>query len=171
MDLDKELSAMQKIVAALSDLAEDERSRVIQWAANRFSVVLDGRRPSAKHLQTETPEHIEKPEGGFDEFATLFSSVDPKSGPEKALAAAYWHQICLGKETVGSMDINNELKHLGHGIGNITDALSALIRRKPSLVLQVRKSGKTKQARKKYKLTTAGIGKVKDMLSYSENGG
>jgi DNA-binding PadR family transcriptional regulator len=46
-------------------------------------------------------------------------------------------------------------------------ALGTLIKQKPSFVLQLRKSGNTKQARKSYKLTEAGIRAVRNMISGS----
>jgi len=57
------------------------------------------------------------------------------------------------------------LKNLGHGIGNVTRACSALIAEKPALLMQVKKAGSTKQARKQYRLTTAGIQRVREMLA------
>jgi hypothetical protein len=53
---------------------------------------------------------------------------------------------------------------LGHGLINITAALDDLREAKPALVLQVGKSGKSRQARKTYKLTIAGIKSVEEMI-------
>jgi hypothetical protein len=61
--------------------------------------------------------------------------------------------------------LNRELKNLGHEVGNITRALQGNIDEKPALVLQLRKSGGTKQARKIYKLSVAGIKAVEARLS------
>jgi hypothetical protein len=47
--------------------------------------------------------------------------------------------------------------------------LGALQGRKPALVRQVAKSGRTRQARKKYKLTTAGISAVRAMIARGED--
>jgi len=62
-------------------------------------------------------------------------------------------------------EINSELNHLGHGVGNITNAISSLINRKPSLMIQTRKAGKTKQAQKRYKITHEGMKQVKEMIA------
>jgi len=59
-------------------------------------------------------------------------------------------------------------------VENITVALGALVDDTPRLVIQTHKAGKTKQARKKYKLTAEGIKRIKQMLtgnSGSVNGG
>ena len=61
-----------------------------------------------------------------------------------------------GQETFTSQTLNSALKDLGRGVSNITRALAASMAQKPALVMQVRKSGTTKQARKIYKLTAAG---------------
>jgi DNA-binding PadR family transcriptional regulator len=53
-------------------------------------------------------------------------------------------------------------------VSNITTALSSLIERKPQLVIQTRKSGNSKQARKRYRLTDAGIRAVERMISGGE---
>ena len=62
-----------------------------------------------------------------------------------------------------------ELKNLGHGVGNVTRAFSALITQRPQPVVQTRKSGSSKQARKRYKLTTVGINRVEEMVKESAN--
>ena len=49
------------------------------------------------------------------------------------------------------------LKDLGHRASNITDALSSAMKEKPALIIQVKKSGSARQARKLYKLTDAGV--------------
>jgi hypothetical protein len=41
-------------------------------------------------------------------------------------------------------------------VGTINKAMSANMGKKPALILQVTRSGSTRQARKKYKLTEAG---------------
>jgi hypothetical protein len=66
------------------------------------------------------------------------------------------------------MELNTNLKNLGHGLSNVTDALTSLINRKPSFVLQTAKSGKSRQARKKYKLTRAGLDEVRRMIQGQE---
>jgi hypothetical protein len=56
------------------------------------------------------------------------------------------------------------LKNLGQGLANITNAIDGLRNQKPALVLQLKKSGKSQQARKTYKLTVAGIKAVEVMI-------
>ena len=81
------------------------------------------------------------------------------------MVAAYHFLKHDGLEEVDSFRLNAALTHLGHRVGNITRALTSLIEEKPALVVQTRKEGKTKQARKKYKLTFEGVRKVERMLT------
>ena len=87
------------------------------------------------------------------------------------LAVAYWFQVQQGQEEWDSFVVHKELKHLGHQSTNITRDLGVLMNRTPRLVMQVRKAGSTKQARKRYKLTREGIRGVEKMIGASEIGG
>jgi hypothetical protein len=91
--------------------------------------------------------------------------MTPKTEAERALAGAYWFQVIQGQADFQGQQVNNELKNVGHGVSNITVALGKLQNQKPALVRQVAKSGRSRQARKKYKLTTAGISAAKAMIS------
>ena len=97
-------------------------------------------------------------------MADLFSMADLRNDPERALFGAYWLQEIGGQPDFDSASLNRELKHLGHAASNITSALTSLMTKRPQLVVQTRKSGASRQARKKYKLTSAGVQKVKAML-------
>jgi len=61
---------------------------------------------------------------------------------------------------------NASLKDLGHGLSNVTVALDGLKDEKPALILQLKKSGTSKQARKTYKLTVEGAKRVRQMLDH-----
>ena len=90
----------------------------------------------------------------------LFNAVGPKTEPEKALVVGYWVQVVEGQADFGSQQINGMLKDMGHGVSNITDVLSSLMNRRPSLVMQTKKVGTSRQARKRYRLTVAGVQEV-----------
>jgi hypothetical protein len=79
--------------------------------------------------------------------------------------AAYWVQVHEGQGQWQSRRLNSELKHLGHAIPNITEALNSNMRKKPQRVIQLKKSGSAKQANKTYKATNEGIVYVQGMLS------
>lgn len=164
-----EIEALKAVSGALSNLDKHACERVLRWACDRFGI-------STKEISSPPNPRGGSGAGGssvgrngnlaeFEDLATLFAAASPKTEPEKALIAAVWKQHSEQLADWGSQEINTELKHLGHGVSNITDALTSLMRRKPSLVIQTRKEGSSKQARKKYKVTVEGLSKVQRMLA------
>lgn len=163
---DPELKAMQGLVAALEPLEDDARQRVIVWVAHRYDLDIGRARKSARSAGTdgEAQSTDQSDAAEFASLGDLVAAADPKTNGQKALVAGYWLQTNEGLADLDGQRINSELKHLGHGISNITDALTELMRVKPALAIQTRKSGKSRQARKKYKITEAGKKQVQAML-------
>ena len=157
---DPEISAMAAVKDALSPLDDETRTHVIRWAAERFGVSLGRIRPGGGAMGGG---------GGavedFEDMGALFHAASPSTDTDKALVGSYWLQVVKGQENFDSGTINANLKNLGHGITNITRAFDDLMRKRPALARQVQKSGKTKQARKKYKITDAGIKRVQALLA------
>jgi hypothetical protein len=176
---DPELEAINAVLTALENLPEEEsKIRVLTYVTSRLkldSVVtlgLQSRRVEPSK-ETDSDEEIETEDVAndklkFSSFAELFDSANPLSRSDKALVAGYWIQVIQGNDDVAGAAINLELKHLGHRLSNITGAIDSLRNCKPALVVQLRKSGNTKQARKKYKVTDAGIKAVQAMLRRKE---
>ncbi|AZO04334.1 hypothetical protein [Mesorhizobium sp. M2A.F.Ca.ET.043.02.1.1] len=167
---DPEFQAMQSVFAALNPLDEDARTRVLQYVASRLGLKSSMRTMASDH-RTLDPADDEQGSGGstsealkFETFAELYDAAQPKSQPDKALVGGYWLQICQGAESFDGFSVNRDLKNLGHGVTNITSALDALKGQKPALALQLKKSGKSRQARKTYKITAAGIKSVEGMI-------
>jgi hypothetical protein len=165
--MQNELDAMAKIAALLEPLEAAARSRVLGWvvaALDVGDVARISNSPKARHETSDASSQR------FGTFAELFHAAGPESEKEKALVAAYWIQHSSGVDQFASQQINSELKHIGYGVTNITDALTQLMADKPNLVIQLTKSGSTKQARKTYKITDAGQRRVSEMLA-AEIGG
>lgn len=158
---DPELQALSAISSLLTELPGDSQARIVNWITSRFGGHGVVRGPLKSGDGAHAPESARE----FPDVATLFVAASPTTGSEKALVVAYWLQECMSQEEWEGFAVNTELKHLGHGLKNVTDALNSLIEHKPQLVVQLRKSGKTKQARKRYKLTAEGIRKVRLMAS------
>ena len=168
-----ELKVMSEVSKALDRLKADPQvtERVIRWISERYKPAGGGARHSfARQAEEAGRAATTAHENGFNDFASLFSAADPKTEAEKALVGGYWQQQNKGVIEWDSFSVNKELKHLGHGIANITVALDNLIGRRPQLVIQTRKSGKERQARKLYKLTAEGIKRVNEMLSQNSSG-
>jgi hypothetical protein len=172
---DPEIDAMSAVATALADLDEDAQGRVLRWTAERYGVTLPGQGGRAggsggaseddyEDAGDVSEEEIADEAPTYEHFAELFAAASPKSNDDKALVAAYWVQVHEGNATWGSRLLNAELKHLGHSIPNITDALTSNIRKKPQRVIQLRKSSSAKQANKTYKVTNEGLVYVQGML-------
>jgi hypothetical protein len=128
-DLDPETKAIGEIAAVVTALEEDQRSRVIRYIVDRFKI--HGTPPAATRPQVDEPTTEDKDQRSFEDFATLFDACGPNTDSLRALVGAYWVQVCQGNQGFDGQSVNKELKHLGHGIGNITVALNPLIAQKP----------------------------------------
>lgn len=166
----EELDAMKIIAEALRTLDDGAVRRVLRWANDAFSSraagTVDMARVELSPITTNGPppatERELRPQ--FDTLADFYSAADPQQDSEKALVVGYWVQVCEGEGDFDGLNVNKKLKDLGHGVSNITVAFNGLIKRRPQLVIQTKKSGTTKQARKLYRLTTEGQRTVERML-------
>lgn len=163
-DIDKETKAIGEIAGIIGELGEDQRGRVIRYIVERFNIA-GGLREVKLPAGAIHGESSRDDAAWFEDFASLVDAAKPETDSMRALVAGYWLQVCKGGPSFDAQTANTELKHLGHPSSNITMALGSLINQKPALALQLRKSGNSKQARKSYKVTEAGIRKVKAMLT------
>lgn len=162
--MDAEVKAMADVVGALQGLDDEAVARVLKWAFQRYKAAVKDAAPKDSEAEEESEAGAEKGSPAFQNFHNLFERVNPASAPENALVAGYWFQVLAGQDDFDSQQLNKELKNLGYPSTNITRDLDALISRSPRQVIQVRKDGKTKQARKRYKLTHEGVKTVERML-------
>ena len=167
--VDEEFTAMQTVFRALEPLDADSRQRVVKYITARLAITAGGAGASTMvsgDERSEGPSEGAKAstQGKFATLAELFDAADPKTNIDRVLVAAYWVQVHEGAESFNSYSVNHALKDLGHGVTNVTGAFDALKGQKPALVLQLRKAGTSRQARKTYKVTNAGVEAVKGML-------
>ena len=178
VSLAAEVTATKAVLDALVKLPRDTALRVVAGV----STLLGGR---TEPQQAPLKQHVRAPvsedqplralslesdgaqHGGHPDLATFFSSSGADDGPAQAMVVAYWKQVVEGKDGWSGAEINSELKHMGHKLPNVTATMNLLIKRKPACVMQMKKSGSAKQARKLYKLTTEGIKEVKARMSGS----
>jgi hypothetical protein len=163
-DEDGELQAMQNLVTALKDLGAEAQGRVIEWAAKRFNVTLT-RGDAASH---QGPNRTGDNGQEFSEFVDLLHAANQENDIDRVLVAGYWFQVLKGNASFTGQQINDALKDTGNGVSNITKALTRLQEREPAQVRQMSKSGRSKQGRKTYKLTTTGVDVVRAMLAPEE---
>jgi hypothetical protein len=112
----------------------------------------------AGRAETETVGE-EKPQ-----FNSLIERWTPVTQADWVLLGAYYFQKIHGQENVTGFAVNKELKHHGYGVGNITDCFTANMQADPARMLQTKKTGKSKQAKKLYVVTTAGIKYIEEKL-------
>ena len=167
---DQEFAAIRTVHGALEPLPPEARSRVVKYIVSLLEIDARVRSPSEPDEdnadEAEETDHDGRVDSdlSYDSFAELHDAAAPKTNADKALVAGYWLQECQGQENFSAQSANKELNHLGEGIGNITMALEALKKLKPAQILQLKKSGKSRQARKTYKVTVAGVRRVQEMV-------
>jgi hypothetical protein len=165
---DPEVEAMGKLAEALDGLEPEQHARVLRWAADRYSVALNlnSRQQSGGTLLGNSGGGGGALPSEFDEVGDLVAAAEPSTDEDRALVVAYWLQE-MGEKlpTFNGQQVNRELKNLGHGTDDITDLIGKLVATSPQLVLQTKKSGTSRQARKSYKVTKAGIKRVQDMVA------
>lgn len=188
--MDNELDALKACHDALEPLDQDVQVRTIHWLIDKYQLTqffvpagsnIGGRTrangPSGTSLPVLAPRPedrlIDLPNGAhplfqFDTLAEAFGVARPEANTEKALLVATWMKLRDGREEFAGQDVNTVLKDLGHGVENITRTLGNLMEVKPQLVVQMKKSGSTKQARKTLKVTVAGVDKVGQMFVSQE---
>jgi hypothetical protein len=166
----KEFDALQQVFDALLPLSESARDRVVRHVAGMLNMVAPtSRREPEQPTEVDPDDDPEQtnaaPTLRHATFAEFFNAIDPQTAADKALAAGYWLQVCEGADSFDGQRANKELTHLGHKVTNITNALTALNDQRPSLAIQLKKSGNTQQARKTYKITAAGEAAIREKLN------
>lgn len=171
-----ELQAMSSVLGAVEGLSADGVTRVLNWVAESLGVAVLGPRggpgrsvaPPSGTADGGAGAHIEEASMGCSDAASFLDKSGASDGNERAIAVAYWIQVVEGKESWASAEVNKELKHQGYALANVTATLDRVMKKKPAFVVQLKKSGNSQQARKLYKLTSAGEKAVVTMFSRAE---
>jgi hypothetical protein len=100
-------------------------------------------------------------------ISSLVEQWRPETMAERALLGAYVLARGRADRTVTSQAINAELKRNGLPVPNITRAIESNLRTRPPLMVQKKKMGTTRQARKQYALTQEGVDFVESKLRTS----
>jgi len=168
----KEFKAIAAVHDALKPLEPSSRERVLGYIASLLGIVTQVAKPgSKKEYEAESTDEEDaaadaaaKGARTYGTFAELYAAASPKNNGEKALVAGYWLQVCQEAESFTAAVAQRELTHLGHAVANITDAFDSVKDQKPSLILQLKKSGNSRQARKLYKVSHEGVRKVEALI-------
>lgn len=160
-DLTPAVKTLAKVEKLLAELDNAERRRVLQWLNDKFGQgPLTPAATSGRQLTPIESQHVGEPR----DLADFFAATQPATGAESVLVAGYWFQFREGDAELEAQKVNTALKDLGHQVANITRTFDSLMGEKPQLVVQTKKKGATKQARKRYKLTLEGKKRVEAML-------
>ena len=170
MDIDPELNAMNEVYSSLKELDKEARQRVIGWVVSRFALTQPRQNSTgADSGQGEGSGEASKDLASYESVADVFSRIDARTKPQRVLVVAAYRQEKKGAAELTGREINKELHHLGHGVKNITTALTSLMKKRPQLIIQTRKGGKSKQAQKKYRVTGEGFSAARKMLGESNS--
>lgn len=161
---DPELKALNEITRAIAELDEEQRRNVLLYVNTRYGrqsppALRGGGRNVVPAVDAESVSD------DYEGIGDFFDAADPETEAERVLVVAYWVQVVEGVEDLGAMQVSKQLKDLGHSVSNITRAFDSMMSQRPRLVIQVRKSGKAKQARKRYRVSREGIKRVQSMLA------
>jgi hypothetical protein len=151
---------MVSVSAALDGLDVDAQARVLRWAAQKYNIASGTTMRAGDHLVDEGDDSNAGGTSQFNAFVDLYDAVSPDTSVEKVLVGSYWLQVVQGGSSWSSLQVNNLLKDTGNGVESIHHRLETAQSQKPALVRQISKTGKSRQGRKTYKLTTAGINLV-----------
>ncbi len=162
---DKEIQSMLNAYNELKDLSEEEKIRALSWLTSKLG--LNGK--VKQNINYKPLETSNNNFSSFDSVVDLFAAANVQKDQEKVLLAAAYLQLKQNLTDITSLEINKELKNMGHKVGNITATISGLINKSPQLMIQTRKEGKSMQAQKKYKVTTEGINTAKTFLINTES--
>lgn len=190
---DPEIEAIAKCHDLFKVLEDDSKVRVLQWLISKFE--LNPHSTTSWRTKSDEATSIESfkplPESDntissngngqekstsdvmviedFNDIAEMYAAASPNKDWEKLLVVATYLQVKNDLQEITGFEVNKELKHLGHGISSISHVFDICIGRKPQLILQKRKEGKTRQAKKKYKVTGEGIKLVNSMIAKTYN--
>jgi hypothetical protein len=163
---DPEISAMATIGGALDTLDEAARERVLRWARDRYGKPTASREVTAWGATSHRADTLPRDQGSsqYTDAADVYAAANPLTDGDKVLVVGYWFQVVRGDTELDSQSLNMELKNLGYPISNVTRAVSGLAKSIPRYLVQTKKSGSTKQARKRFRLTVEGVKRVEQML-------
>jgi len=173
---DPEIGAINTCYEILNGLPAPARKRVVNWLAERFGSATEQSSTTTKENEPARAEaegngagEVEAgkslaDEDSSQEFATAFSKAKPKTAADKVLFTAWYLSEKMGVKDLTSLRINKMLTHLGHKPTNASAEVRRLIAGKPALMIQMRKQGKSKQARKLLRVSEEGKEAARKML-------
>jgi hypothetical protein len=173
---DRELEAMSKANAAIKDLIEEERVRVIQWLAAKYMTNYSPPRVSTGSLVSGVSDDAESADISesddtqqFESFAELLAASSSDTAINRVLLAAYWVQVVEGVDSFKTFELNKNLKDTGNFDENINKKLISLRGTRPAKVVQLAKTSTgAGKGHRTMKLTTHGISEAEKLLGKTQ---
>lgn len=178
MKFEQEVEIISNCYDQLSKLDNDAKVRVLSWLSSKFrlgyssltlttdaAAVAVVAQPEEGQAPSTVSSNSENGAGGiegFSSFSDMFKYLRPSSDAEKALAAAVFLNSNKNMTEISSAQVQKELKLINERVSNITQAISALVKKK--LIQQLGKDGDSQQARKKYKVTADATKAIGELL-------
>lgn len=186
---DPELAVMARSYDIIKDLGIEERKRVIQWLTSKLGIEANtlaqpmvpfpinyptgsassNQMDNGSTASTGTNTGITLSENTATDLSAfsvqgLFDRIKMKTDVARVLLVAAYLQDKDPSTELGSRPINKELKKIGHGIKNITQAINSLLKKDPELLVMTRKTTNSQQGKKKYQVTDLGMQKTREAL-------
>lgn len=175
--MDPELEALSKINDTINDLPEDAKIRVVAWLINKYSIYSNqpvNASVSPKKLLSENGVEEKEIVDGNDQLiatfsnpADLFAKCSPSKSGEKILVVAAYLQTKNSGKDLSGYEINQVLKNMGHKVESFSHRMDTLMGQKPQLMIQTKKCGNSKQGKKSYRVTDAGMKEVEKLINKS----
>ena len=163
-----EFHAFTAVHDALEPLDDEARSRIVKSIITLLAINAQFQAESEEDIADEEAEAAAETAAEtaptYSTFAELYAAANPTTNGNRALVAGYWLQVCQDNDSFTGQAANKELAHQGNKVGNITAAINGLRKANPQLVLQLKKSGSSRQARKTYKVSHEGVRRVEEMI-------
>ena len=93
----------------------------------------------------------------FDSELVLFTAANVKTISARILLMGAYMHLKLGYKDFSSYEINSRLKSIGYGAPNIASSINAVAKRKPPVLLVLGEGSHARYAKRKFKLTEAGL--------------
>lgn len=181
---DPEILALNRIYEALKNLDNNKVFRIVQWLKDRLDLDEESSGQPMLPASEESPVEAKalrksnntSPSGALEvdssnnpekkktlslsDFKTekeLFAAVSPKRPRHKILLLAAYLQECKNTKDITSEELNARLRQLDIKVNNISKLITNLILQDPPEFVLVKKSGLSRQSRRRVQVTEEGL--------------
>lgn len=160
------LDGVRKVLELVKDMNADDARWVLTMAQQALEGSVLAPTGGPAPITSESP----LPNGNgmrvlASDLAELFEKMQPETDYDKIMGVGFFLQYVEKQADFDSLTITTQLRELGYRLSNMTRAIDELTARSPALVMVTKKTGDTRQARRRYRLTQQGVRYVQARLS------